>query len=428
MARKLLDDCFLNDKDRLSHDETLSLLRERVRVVAEREVVDLSNAGGRYLADAVRALRPIPAHDNAAVDGYSFCYADYDLKQGARLLVSARAAAGHPADEPVASGTAVRIFTGAAMPTAHDSVVMQEDVDLEMVSGETYVVIPGGLKEGANCRLAGEDVGAGETLFEAGVRLRPQDLAAIASTGFGGVNVRGPLKVAYFSTGDEVVRATGPADAELLHGQVFDANGPMLRALIEALGAEAVDLGVMPDKADIVRRNLQEASGQYDVLLTSGGASRGEEDYVVKTLDEIGKLHMWQIAVKPGRPMSFGQIGDCLFMGLPGNPVAVFVCFLLYVRPILVSLAGGTWPEPVRYPLPAGFSIPKKKTGRREFWRGFLEKDEQGDLVVRKYMRDGSGLISSLRLAGGLIDVGEDVSSVSPGDIVHFIPFGEFGL
>lgn len=424
MARKLLDDCFLNDKDRLSHEEALAILRERVSAVTGTRRVPLSEAGGRILAETVEAIRPIPAHDNAAVDGYSFAHSDYAGEGGARLRVSARAAAGHPAPEPVAAGTAARIFTGAVMPSSHDSVVMQEDVDLEMSSGETFVVIPPGLKAGANRRLAGEDVAKGAQLFEEGDRLRPQDLAAIASTGRGDVLVFDSLKVAFFSTGDEIVR---PGN-DIAQGQVYDANAPMLKYLVELMGGVAEDLGVLPDDAATVRSRLTEAAEKYDFLLTSGGASRGEEDYVVETLDDLGKLHMWQIAVKPGRPMSFGQIGDCGFVGLPGNPVAAFVCFLLYVRPVLLKLSGARWPEPVRFPVKAGFSVPKKKTGRREFWRGMLRYDDDGALTAQKFMRDGSGLISSLREADGLIEVAEDVDGVNEGDIVQFIPFGEFGF
>ena len=200
----------------------------------------------------------------------------------------------------------------------------------------------------------------------------------------------------------------------------------MLEGLIQAAGAMPVDLGVLPDRADRVREALADAARSYDVLVISGGASLGAEDHVARTIDAIGKRHLWQIAIKPGRPMSFGQIGDCAVLGLPGNPVAVFVCFLIYVRPVLARLAGGTWPEPVRYPLAAAFSQTKKK-GRREFWRAKLTLKD-GRLSVEKFARDGSGLISSLREADGLIEVAEEVTEVRKGDMVDFIPFTEFGL
>lgn len=424
MIRKLLDDCFLNDKVRLTHVQAIELLRERVSPVAGVTHVLVEDANGRFLAEQVIAERPIPAHDNAAVDGYAFSYSDYDPAKGSRLRVSARAAAGHPVGEDIEAETCARIFTGAVMPSSHDSVVMQEDVDIEMSPDGDWILIPAGLKNGANCRLAGEDVAQGATLFEPGMRLRPQDVAAIASTGCETVAVFERLKVAVFSTGDELVRC----GKELGSGQVYDANSPMLKGLLESIGVDVVDLGILPDDKDVVRKCLIQASSQFHMVLTSGGASRGEEDYVVEAINDLGSLHMWQIAVKPGRPMAFGQIGDCAFAGLPGNPVAVFVCFLLYVRPLLARLSGGDWLEPNRFAVKAGFSLGTKKSGRREFWRGMLVKDDMGELTAQKYARDGSGLISSLREADGFIEVGEDVTEVLEGDMLDFIPFTEFGL
>ena len=197
--------------------------------------------------------------------------------------------------------------------------------------------------------------------------------------------------------------------------------------LIDSAGAIAVDLGVVPDSLDEVKSRLAQAARKYDVILTSGGASRGEEDHIVAALDAIGKRHLWQLAIKPGRPMSFGQIGDCAVVGLPGNPVAVFVCFLLYVWPLLRRMGGADWPEPRRYQLPAMFAFPGRKVGRREFWRGILKETPRG-LAVDKFARDGSGLISGLRAADGLIDIPEDAPDVRPGDHVAFIPFSEFGI
>jgi molybdopterin molybdotransferase len=279
------------------------------------------------------------------------------------------------------------------------------------------------LQRGANVRKAGEDVKAGETVLAEGAVLRPQDLAALASLGFGEVACFQRLRVAFVSTGDEVRRG----GANLAAGQVYDANAPMLAPLIGGAGATATDLGVFPDNLHEVKRRLGEAARAFDVIITTGGASRGEEDHMVAALDALGKRHLWQLAIKPGRPMSFGQIGDCVVLGLPGNPVAVFVCFLLYVWPLLRRMGGAAWPEPRRYRLPALFAFPDRKVGRREFWRGMLQETPQG-LAVDKFVRDGSGLISGLRAADGLIDIPEDVAEVKPGDLVAFIPFSEFGI
>jgi molybdopterin molybdotransferase len=285
------------------------------------------------------------------------------------------------------------------------------------------VHVPPGLKQGANRRLAGEDSKLGDVLVEAGARLRPQEIATAAATGLDRIRCYAPLKVAILSTGDEILR---PGEA-FAPGKVYDANAPMLEGLIGAAGAVGVNLGILGDKAELVRATLLEASQKYDAVVISGGASQGAEDHVVKSIDALGKRHLWQIAIKPGRPMSFGEIGSCVVLGLPGNPVAVFVCFLIYVRPMLTQLAGGMWPEPVRFPLPAAFTV-KKKVGRREFWRARLERQTDGRLAIVKFARDGSGLISSMREADGLIEVGEDVSEIGEGDMVDFIPFTEFGL
>jgi molybdopterin molybdotransferase len=419
MTRKLLDDCFLHDKDRLTHAEALALLASRLAPVAGTESVALTQSLGRILAETITAPRNIPAHTNAAVDGYAFAHAAYDRETGSRFAVRGRAAAGHAYDAPLREGDALRILTGAVMPEGADTVAMQEDVTVE---GDT-VFVPGGLKPGANRRLAGEDVEAGATLIEADRALRPQDIAALAATGLGEVLCYRRLRVAVISTGDELLAAGSPFS----EGRVYDANAPMLAALSAMAGHPAHLLGILPDNAAAVQGSLTDAASRFDLVITSAGASRGEEDHIVKTLDALGSLKMWQLAIKPGRPMSFGQIGDCVFLGLPGNPVAVFVCFMLYAMPVLTLLGGAKWHEPRRYAIEAAFSVPRRKTGRREFLRGMLQAGSAGQLSVRPYPRDGSGLISSLRASDGLIEIAEDIQAVNEGQTVSFIPYSEFG-
>lgn len=438
--KTLSDDCFAHSTGRLSHHEAVSLLRSRIAPVVGTECLPLAEAAGRILAEPAVAASPVPAHTNAAVDGYAVAAADYNEAAGAILPVKGRAAAGHPMREPVTPGAAIRILTGAVLPDGPDRVVMQEDVNLVTRGGGQWVEIPAGLKPGANIRRAGEDVAAGEMLLDAGSVIRPQDLAALASIGLGQVTCCEPLRVAIFSTGDEVVRPGEP----LAPGQVYDANAPMLKALVEASGAASEDMGVLPDRPEALEAALLRAATSHDVILTSGGASVGDEDHLVATLDKIGKRHLWQLAIKPGRPLSFGQIarrksgagpdggtgGDCILVGLPGNPVAVFVCFLLYVWPMLRAMSGAPWPEPRALLLPADFEVPKRKLGRREFWRATLKPlvGDNGGFAVEKFARDGSGLISGLRAADGLIEVPEDVEKVERGDMLRFIPFSEFGI
>lgn len=421
MPREALDDCFLHDGDRMRHAQALELLKERVVPAAEPGIVPLDKAAGRIAAEPIAAPRPIPSTDNSAIDGYAFAHADY-VKHEGTLRVSRRIAAGDPAGQSLDPETAARIFTGAVMPDGADTIAMQEDV-MVIPGLEEHVSIPPGLKAGANCRKAGEDVARGETIVEPGTRLRPQDLAAIASAGIGEIKCYKPLRLAVISTGDEILR---PGEA-FSDGKVYDSNHYLLASLLDELGAEITDLGVLEDKADIVEAALQDAAKSHDAILTTGGASRGEEDHVVKAVDNLGKLHMWQLAVKPGRPMGFGQIGKCLFLGLPGNPVAAMVCYLLYVRPVLLRLGGAAWPEPARFSVPATFEM-KKKPGRREFLRGTLERDEHGGAQVMRFPRDGSGLISSLRAADGLIEIAEDVEQIDKGDPVWFLPFTELGV
>lgn len=417
--RKLADDCFVSDRPRLLHAEALAILKSRVGTLVEPEAVPLIEATSRIMAEPVTARFPVPMHTNSAVDGYSFVSNDYDRVLGTTFAIAGRASAGHALAASPPAMSATRIFTGAVLPSTHDTCVMQEDC----TTGEGTVTIPPGLKVSANVRKAGEDVAAGAPLMSVGDVIRPQDLAALASVGIAHVPVFRRLRVGILSSGDEVVRP----GAALGHGQVYDANMPMLTALIAAAGARPIDLGIAPDQVEPLHATLKAATRTCDVILTSGGASKGEEDHMVSALDSLGKRHLWQLAIKPGRPMSFGQIGDCAVVGLPGNPVAVFVCFLLYAFPLLRRMGGAAWFEPVRYTLPAAFAFEGRKPGRREYWRGMLTTSD-GRLAVEKFRRDGSGLISGLRAADGLIEIAEAHGDVHIGDPVAFIPFSAYGL
>ncbi|MCP5084211.1 MAG: molybdopterin molybdotransferase MoeA [Alphaproteobacteria bacterium] len=414
-ARRLLDDCFLHDKDRLRHDEVLALLKERLSPIASVRNLPLEQAHRLVLAEDVAAPRNIPAHTNAAVDGYAVRAADLNADGMTRLKVTERVAAGDTRELALEAGAAARIFTGARMPGAADTVFMQEDCE----SDGQAVEVPSGIKPGANVRAAGEDFAAGSLVAGAGTRLRPQELAAIAATGQDQVACYAPLSVALMSTGDEVLQP----GAEFQTGQVYDSNRFLLRALLETVNVTITDLGIVGDDEATVRRTILEASANHDVILTTGGASRGEEDHIVSVMASEGNLHAWQLAVKPGRPLAFGQIGDTVFLGLPGNPVAAFVCFLFYAQPMFAYLQGAVWQAPRRFSVPAAFAIGKKKPDRREFWRAWIE-----DGKAHKFARDGSGLISGLTAATGLIEVPEEVTSVDEGQMVSFIPFSEFGF
>ena len=418
MTRRLQDDCFRHDRDRLTHEAAIALIGERLQPVTASEEVEIGEAHGRVLALDVVAERDVPQFINSAVDGYAVAHSSL-APAGGVLRVTARAAAGHPATVPVSPGEAARIFTGAVMPEGTDTVVMQEDVTVE----GRRIRIGGAVRRGANVRKAGEDLRAGQIAVKAGTRLRPQEVAAIASTGTDRVICRRRLRVGVLSTGDELVQPGEPLGL----GQVFDSNRHLLAGLIKSQGAEMLGLGAVGDAAGTLEQRLREAAGACDVILTTGGVSRGESDFVVETIRRLGSLHAWQIAVKPGRPLAMGQIGDAVIFGLPGNPVAVFVTFLLYAVPMLERLQGAAVREPRRYRIKAGFDFAGRKRGRREFWRGYVAERPDGARLM-KFERDGSGLISGLVQAEGLIDIPESTGDVHAGDLLAFIPFGEFGL
>lgn len=420
-ARKLIDDCFVHDSGRMRHDDVLALLANRLAPVAGVETVPVIGAAGRIAASGVTAPIDVPRSDNAAVDGFAFAHADY-RERGGRLVPAGRIAAGTLSDERLPAGACARIFTGAPMPEGADTVVMEEDC---LVDAEGTILIPQGLRAGANRRLAGEDFRPGDPVLRAGQPLRPQDLAALAATGHAEVAVRARLRIAILSTGDEIVEPGRPAH----RAQVYDSNRPMLLSLATAPATAVTDLGHVGDDAAELRRTIARAAGNHDLIVTSGGASRGAEDHMLDVLDRLGRRHLWQIAVKPGRPMMFGQIGDTVLIGLPGNPVAVRVCFALYARAVIGHLAGAAFSRPTGYLLPAAFDIARKKTGRCEFLRGWVASDpETGKPVAHKFPRDGSGLVSGLQAATGLIELDEETSAVARGDAVRFIPFAEMTL
>ncbi len=337
----LINDCFFHDKDRLRHDEVLELLQERLQCIVGTESIDMNEGLGRVLAEQIIAPHDVPLHDNSAVDGYAYRHSDLvnsDTQAG--LPISVSIAAGDLNPDPLKPGSAARIFTGASLPKGADTVAMQEDCEANEVS----VVLPKNLPIFSNCRNSGEDLKQGDMVLESGTRLKAADLCALASIGLAKINVRRLLKVALFSNGNEI-RVPGASNSPLQPGQVYDANQPLLSALCAPLPVELHNCGIIEDSFEAARTAIADAASKYDVIITTAGASRGSEDHMLTLLDELGKRHLWQLAVKPGRPMMFGQIprqdhkNDCLFFGLPGNPVATMVCFLLYTRPALLKLA-----------------------------------------------------------------------------------------
>lgn len=417
MGKRLRDDCFALPPgiDWTPVDQALARLRAGLDCVTGVEEVALADAAGRILAAPVIARRANPPAANAAVDGYAFAWAALAGAEEARLpLMAGRAAAGRPLGAVVPPGEAARILTGAEIPEGADTVAMQEDCE----AADGHVLIGAPRKRGANTRAAGEDAAVGEAVLHAGRRrLGPQDLARIASVGVARVAVHRRLRVAVLSTGDEVIEpgADGPG--------IFDANRPMLLAFLAAQGFEAVDLGCAPDRVGEVRAALDRGAAGADAILTTGGASDGDEDHVSKLLRAEGRVETWRIAVKPGRPLALGLWRGVPVFGLPGNPVAAFVCALIFARPALMLMAGAGWTEPAGVMLPAAFDK-RKKPGRREYLRARL--DDQGRVEV--FRSEGSGLIGGLSWATGLCELPDGALDVVPGTPVRFLPFAAFGI
>ena len=417
VERGLKDDCFAFGGERLMPlSDALAILKDRIKRVTVHETVPLAEATGRILAADMVAERDVPPHDNAAVDGYAVYFDDLSVDAETRLAVVGRAAAGHPFGRTVKPGEAVRIFTGAPMPPGPDTVFMEEDCVEE--GGE--VTVKPGIKRGANRRFRGEDVEAGLTVIPKGRLMRAQEIGLAASLGLSEIGVFSRLKVAIFSTGDEI-RNPGTAVGE---GCIYDANRYALMGLLQDLGCRVTDLGILPDRMAAIRDALAAAAPGHDLLITSGGMSRGEEDHVKEAVEALGALHFWRLAIKPGRPIALGQIGPTAFVGLPGNPVAVMVTFMRIARPVILRLAGRSDIEPRAFRVRARFAFDKKR-GRREWLRVSLARAEDGSLEVRKFARDGAGILMSMVDSDGLVELPEDQGEIVEGSYVDFIPFSE---
>ena len=411
---QLSDDCFAFGGPMMSVDEAVAMIAARVSAVDGVETVSLAAADGRILASAISAPLPLPPFTNSAVDGYAVRSGDLLRTEEAVFPVTGRVQAGASAQAPVEPGHAVRIFTGAPMPQGADTVFMQEDVRLD----QGRVVLPAGLKPGANVRPAGEDIAAGHSALKSGQRLRPQDVALVAAFGLTHIDVRRRIRVAVFSTGDELVSPGAPRAA----AQLFDSNRFMLMAMLVRLGCEVSDLGILGDDRAALANALKKAADAHDLILTTGGVSTGEEDHVKASVEDVGTLVLWRMAIKPGRPVAMGIIGGTPLIGLPGNPVASFVTFVHVVRPTVLALAGAAQQQLVPMPVRAAFSY-KKKIARREYVRVNLRKGEDGVLEAVKFPREGAGLLSSLVDTDGLVELCEDITQVEPGQTVGFLSY-----
>jgi len=417
---QLSDDCFAFGGALLPVTEMERLIAERITPVPEIEVVPLAAARGRVAARDVLAPIDLPPFDNSAVDGFAVRHADLAAEGETRLRIADRITAGRAPTRALGTGEAIRIFTGAPMPEGADTVFMQEDTRTE---GD-MVIVPPGLKRGANSRAAGEDARKGTVVLPEGRRLTSSHVALAAAVGLTDLPVRRRVRVAVFSTGDEIVEPGKPLPPAAL----FDANRYLLAGLIERLGASFTDLGILPDDQPRLARAIADAAADHDLVLTSGGVSTGEADHVKAAVEAVGRLVFWRVGIKPGRPVAMGVVSGtragegAAFVGLPGNPVAVFVTFARVVRPLLLRLAGAEVAPLIPLPVRAGFPY-KKRSGRREYVRVKLVQNADGSIDAFKHAQDGAGVITSLTETDGLIELPEDVTTVARGATVGFLSY-----
>lgn len=408
-------DCCDTSGDAISLEEVWARMEDMFSCAVASHEVPLLDALDRVLARPVISSVNLPLFDNSAMDGYAFAHESLNKEQGSRLnMVSERLSAGTSPQAPLGIGEAVRIFTGAPLPSGADTVAMQEHCSLT----DGILSVPANIERGANCRLLGNDIKAGSQVLDQGHRLRPQDLAMVAATGIECLEVYRPLRVAVLSTGDELHEP-----GEQLNGAgIFDANRYALLSLLKWLGCTPIDKGIIPDDLQAITEALREASEDADVVVSSGGMSVGEEDHVKPAIASLGKLAFWRINIKPGKPFGIGEVLGTPLIGLPGNPVSAIVTFNLIARPALLSLGGCSNTRAVSFKIKSGFEH-RCKGSRREFLRGRLITSSDGTLTVEKFRTESSGVLSSLVETDGLIDLA-DVSEVSVGDMVSFMPFG----
>jgi len=407
-------DCDCPTTGLLSVDEARQRLMDAMTPIQGRECLTIRQALNRVLAEDILSTMDVPPFSNSAMDGYALRSADIPASGIKTLRMVGASFAGKPYQGQVGANECTRIMTGAVMPDGTDTVVMQENVNAD---GEN-IEINERICAGDNRRDAGEDFRKGDSLLTAGARLTPADIGLLASTGVSEVSVYRQLRVAFFSTGDEL----RPVGSQLKPGEIYDSNRYTLFGMLERLGTQWLDMGVIPDQRDAVLDALQEASEVADVILTSGGVSVGEADFVTEALQQLGEVQFWKVAMKPGKPLATGTIGKARFFGLPGNPVSAMATYYQFVQPALYLLMGTTPPAPLIFEVPSAVKL-RKSPGRLEYQRGILERDNNGQYQVRDTGKQGSHILTSMSQANCFIILPADCAGVDIGEPVQVQPF-----
>jgi molybdopterin molybdotransferase len=413
----MIDACSREAKQLLSLKEALEKIKAAIQPVSGTEKVKLKNALGRVLSEPIYSPINIPHDRNAAMDGYAFASGDIAQKQAFTLSLAGTSWAGRPFQGQLKKGECIRIFTGAVVPEGADSVIMQEHVQVQ----EQNIHFPADTKALQNIREVGEDIKQGGLLCVHPKILTAVDLGLLASAGICDITVRQPVKIAFFSTGDELTALGQPLES----GKIYDSNRYTLNGLLADACYSIADLGVIPDDKQKLEDSLVEASKNYDAIITTGGASVGEADYVKEILENCGEMNFWKIAIKPGKPLAFGKIGRCYFFGLPGNPVAVIATFQQIVTPALKQLSGAPYSKPLQLTATCTSAL-KKAPGRQEFQRGILTQDDNGEFFVASVDKQGSHILSSMSHANCYIVLASECNGMQAGDRVTVQPFSLF--
>jgi len=413
---QLSNDCFKHSKKKISLEKAVSILEKRIKCIKKTQKIKLDQALGRILSKDIVSKLNVPPFNNTAVDGYAFKYSHLNKKKETALKLAGRITAGQNFNKKIKTGEIARIFTGAKVPEGADTVIMQEDCN----TADNQIVLKPGIFKGANIRKKGEDIRYGKKIISKGSKLKAQDIALIASVGIKEIGVFEKLTVGIFTTGNELYEP----GTKTSNSGIYDSNRYCLKNLLETINCSVKDYGIKKDNEKLIKNTLKKISKECDLIITTGGMSVGEEDYVRKVLEKNGSLNFWNIAIKPGRPVALGNIFKKPFIGLPGNPVSVMITFLKIALPTINKLSGFSLPKEKNFIVTTDFNF-KKKSGRKEFLRVIISKNLNGQIKIKNYPKSGSGVFTSIVETDGLIELPEKLTYLKKGTKIRFVPYSE---
>ena len=413
---QLSNDCFKHSKKRISLENAVFILEKRIKCIKETQKIKLDQALGRILSKDIISKINVPPFNNSAVDGYAFKYSDLNKKNETTLKLVGRITAGQNFNKKIKTGEIARIFTGAKVPEGADTVIMQEDCN----DTDNQIVLKPGIFKEANIRKKGEDIKYGKKILLKGSKLKAQDIGLIASIGIKEIHVFEKLTVGIFTTGNELYEP----GTKTSNSGIYDSNRYCLKNLLKTINCSVKDYGIKKDNEKLIKNTLKKISKECDLIITTGGMSVGEEDYVRKVIEKNGSLNFWNIAIKPGRPVALGNIFKKSFIGLPGNPVSVMITFLKIALPTINKLSGFSSPKEKNFIVTTDFNF-KKKSGRKEFLRVTISKNLNGQIKIKNYPKSGSGVFTSMVETDGLIELPEKLTYLKKGAKITFVPYSE---